>query len=177
MDNIQFWIWLIVIVITLIARARKKPKPVEPDSSEMPSRQRPVEEEGSKPMTFEELLREIQGAKTVRPEPVATTSTVEVEDYEDEAKTEEKRLEQIHDTHTERQKTYDIYEKAKQEAFFRPSLEESLKLEDTIIRFGQFKGYQQGESRNLAAEFAKEIKTPGGFRKAFIMSEILQRRF
>ena len=52
-----------------------------------------------------------------------------------------------------------------------------MKLEDTIIRFKAFKGYQKKEQRSLAAELAMEIRQPSGFRKAFLMSEILKRKY
>jgi hypothetical protein len=176
MNNIQFWIWLIVIVITLVARMRKKKVPGQTDSSGLPSRPLPRAEESSKPMTFEELLKEIEAAKSGRHEPVPTKTYAPV-DYDDDIPEEAKSLERTDYTYAQPPRTNEIYEKAKQEAFFRPSLEESMKLEDTVIRFGQFKGYQQETVISPAAQFARQIKDPAGFRKAFIMSEILKRRF
>ncbi len=176
MNNIQFWIWLIVIVITLIARARRKKQPVDADSSEMPSRPQHRVEESSKQMTFEELLREIESSKTPLPKPIPA-KTYDRVDYDDNIEEEAKSLENTNYQYPRPQQTLDIYEKAKQQAFFRPSLEETLKLDDTIVRFGQFKGYQHGERVSPAAEFAREVRNPSGFKKAFIMSEILKRRF
>jgi hypothetical protein len=114
------------------------------------------------------LLDEIQGSKQLKPQPQMMPS---------ELKQERKILEDTDYDYRKHDDIYDIYENAKKEAFLRPSLEETLKLEDTIVRFNPFKGYQREESRNLAAELAKEIQNPTGFKKAFIMSEILQRRF
>ena len=176
MNNIQFWIWLIIIVVTLIARARKKRSPVEKGTSTMPSGPAQEMEQSPKPMTFEELLREIQASKPPASKP-APAKTVDVVDYDDDIPEEAKSLERTEYRYPQPQQTSDIYEKAKQEAFFRPSLEETLKLEDTIVRFGQFKGYQHEQRRSLAADLAEEIRNPAGFRKAFIMSEILNRRF
>ncbi len=176
MNNIQFWIWLIVIVVTLIARARKKRAPVEKDTSTLPSRPQREMEQSPKPMSFEELLREIQASKAPPSKP-APVKTVDVVDYDDDIQNEAKSLERTDYRYPQPQQASDIYEKAKKEAFFRPSLEETLKLEDTVVRFGQFKGYQQEQRRSLAAELAEEVRNPAGFRKAFIMSEILNRRF
>jgi len=176
MNNIQFWIWLIIIVVTLIARARKKRTPVEENTTRMPSQPRPEIEESPKPMSFEELLREIQASKAPPPTP-APPKRVEVVDYDDDIPEEAKGLERTDYQYPQPQRTSDIYEKAKQEAFFRPSLEETLKLEDTVVRFGQFKGYQQEQRRTMAADLAEEIRNPGGFKKAFLLSEILNRRF
>jgi hypothetical protein len=166
---------LIVIVVTLIARARKKQPPAS-KSSESPERPVPRAEESPKPMSFEELLREIQAAKASQPTKVPAT-TYEEADYDRYNQEEPKSLERTDYTYPQPQQTLDIYEKAKQEAFFRPSLEETMKLEDTDMRFGQFKGYQKAERPSLAAELAQEFRNPSGFRKAFIMSEILNRRF
>jgi len=70
-----------------------------------------------------------------------------------------------------------LYEKAKQEAFNRASLEETMKIEDTVVRFGQFKGYQQDKEVNVLAEYVKDLQDPAGFKKAFILSEVLNRKF
>jgi len=173
MNNIQFWVWLIIIVVTLIARARKKRPPVEKGTSAMPSGEM---EQSPKPMSFEELLREIQASKAPASKG-GSAKTVDVLDYDDDIPEEAKGLERTEYRYPQPQQTSDIYEKAKQEAFFRPSLEETLKLEDTVVRFGQFKGYQHEQRRSLATDLAEEIRNPAGFRKAFIMSEILNRRF
>ena len=105
------------------------------------------------------------------------TKTYERVDYDDALEDEAKSLEKTDYTYPQPSKANDIYEKAKQEAFYRPSLEETLKLSDTVVRFGQFKGYEREDRISPAAEFAKEIKDPSSFKKAFIMSEILKRRF
>ncbi len=161
-EKIQFWIWLIVIVATLIARARKK---LRQDNERRPAKPSPSGTEyppASKPLSFDELLREIEAAKpkpTVTERPVLRQQPAEAE-YQ-----------------RSRQETYDLYEKAKQEAFNRPSLEETLKLDNTVVRFGQFKSYQAEHPQRAASLFAEEIRNPSSFRKAFIMSEILNRRF
>ena len=116
MNNIQFWIWLIVIVITLIARMRKKKQPTDMGSSEMPRHPQAGEVDGSKPMTFEELLREIEASKNPLPKPVPI-KTYERVNYDDNIEDETKRLEGKDYYYQEPERTNDIYEKAKQEAF------------------------------------------------------------
>lgn len=180
--DIQFWIWLIIIVITLIARAgRQKPKPAPRQDDEgrgadgQPQRG---------PMTFEDLLREIQAAKEIRETPTRPQApagpyrqpepTYQEVDYDDNIGEEEEDLETIVDD----QRTSDIYERAKQQAFSRPSLEETLRLEDTEVKFGKFKGYgETEEEKHPLAGVLAELKDPDGFRKAFIMSEILTRKY
>jgi hypothetical protein len=187
--DIQFWIWLIIIVITLIARAvRKKPEQRPRQEERWDEDSRP-EEKSQRPMSFEELLREIQESKETRetPAPAAPIKpyripepayrppepTYQDVDYDDNIGEEAQDLETV----TADQTSTDIYERAKQQAFLRPSLEETMKLEDTVIRFGQFKGYETTEEKAPLAGFLAELKDPEGFKKAFIMSEILQRKF
>jgi len=182
----QFWIWLIIIVITLVARAyRAKSKP-QPREDAEPRRQ---EGPSHRPLTFEELLKEIQSAnepkevneppfEPVRPyraEPVyrKPEPTYQEVDYDDNLGEEEQDLE----TAVDDSKTTDIYETAKQQAFARPSLEETMKLEDTVVRFGQFKEYESHIEKGPMADFLAELRDPQGFRKAFIMSEILKTKF
>jgi hypothetical protein len=74
-------------------------------------------------------------------------------------------------------KVYETYEEAKRQAFNRPSLEETMRVEDTVVKFGKFKAFEQATERDLMAEYLKEFQDPEGFRKAFVMSEILQRKF
>lgn len=184
--DIQFWIWLIIIVITLIARAtRQKPKQQPQQEAEWDETRQ--EGQGKRPMSFEELLKEIQAAKEGR-QPTQQASPPQAEpirryrqpeptyqevDYDDNIGEEEQDLETV----TDDQRTIDIYETAKRQAFTRPSLEETMKLEDTVVRFGQFKSYEPTEQKHPMADFLAEIKDPEGFKKAFIMSEVLARRF
>lgn len=168
MDNIQFWIWLIVIVVTLIARARKQsttPRPAKPVTPSEPK------EDFNRPLTFEELLKEIESAK--KPTPKVTVPSYQVDKAEDEGKS----LEDINYQYPGPDKSNEIYEQAKREAFNRPSLEETLKLEDTVVRFNRFRVYGESQRPLLAAGISEELRNPSGFRKAFIMSEILARRF
>ena len=172
MGEIKIIIWIVLGIIYLVSRARKKKVPDEPP--------KPIVEDysGDKPVTFEELLKEIQAAKVPKQQlkPVFEPATeYKTEDYDDDLKEEEQPLEKT-DYRTQ-DSIYETYEKAKQEAFFRPSMEETLKLENTIVRFGQFKGYEQQSRPNLAREYGNELRDTTNFRKAFILSEILNRRF
>lgn len=183
MDNIQFWIYVIVIVITLIARASKK-KPGAPESGH--TDHTPVEP-NTKPISFEDLLREIQEAKTPQkytPAPEPKTKPVlaepsqkyEFEDYDDNLEEEVKSLEKP-DYAYQDDKIYETYETAKQAAFARPSLEETLKVENTVVKFNQFKEYAREEKPSMAVRIRKELADRESFKKAFILSEILNRRY
>jgi len=174
--DIQFWIWLIIVVATLLSRAMKKSaqKPQPPPRTDSGHDHSP----DNKPMTFEDLLREIQASKTP-PQPVATrelrkpVKSYDV-DYDDDIEEEEKSYETIPRNDNQ---SYEVYEKAKQEAFYRPSLEETMKLEDTVMKYSHFKGYEETSQRSLTNEILQDFRDPEGFKKAFIMSEILKRKF
>lgn len=171
--SLKVIIWIIIGIIYLISRARKKPE----NSSPRPAERHNEPETFDKPVTFEDLLKEIQAAKDPKPQPVLQKT--DYVDYDDEIGEEEETLEKTKPNtyYLDKDKIYDTYEKAKQEAFHRPSMEETLKLENTIVRFGQFKSYAQDDRPSLAAEYAKGLREPTNFKKAFILSEILNRRF
>jgi catalase len=174
--DIQFWIWVIIIVITLIARStRKKPAPFDQDSYEEAG---PPPE--TKPISFEDLLREIQASKAPKPPPSvqqAPTRNYDFEDYDDEIEEEPKSLEKTSYDYRHEDKIYETYEKAKQEAFSRASLEETMKVENTEVTYSQFKEFKRPERQSLAAVLAQELRHPANFKKAFILSEILNRKF
>jgi hypothetical protein len=177
--DIQFWIWLIVIVITLIARAnKKKPQSHHPEPTETPA-----SENDTKPVTFEDLLREIQAAKSPKPKPITTPQMpkqvapkqYDIEDYDDNLEEEEKSLENT--SYNTNDQIYETYENAKKAAFARASLEETMKVDDTEVKFGQFKEFSRQQSSSLASEYARELRNPKSFKRALILSEILNRRY
>ena len=171
--DFQFWIWLLIVVATLLSRALKKPAKRVEEQPHTGS-----DDSDHKPVTFEELLREIQGSKQPNQEtkplepakPIKSYRT----DYDEQLEEEEEDLETIPASDD---RSYEVYEKAKQDAFHRPSLEETMKLEDTVMKYSHFKGYDEASQPSLAKEILKEFKDPEGFKKAFIMSEILKRKF
>ncbi len=174
MDDIKIIVWIIIGLIYLFSRRKKAetPPPVRRDEpEEEPSQPRPA------PKSFEELLREIEGMKQPAPPPQPERRYQPVVDYDEDIKDEEQDLEEIKPSYKSDDEIYKTYQKAKEQAFERPSLEETVKLSDTIVRFKQFKGYEKEAPRNLLSEYLKELRDPQGFKKAFVMSEILRRKF
>ncbi len=172
-------LWIIIGLFYLISRFRKKPAPPVPQRRDQDDAE--ANPTDHKPMTFEELLKEIEGSKSA-PQPTPYEKPrkaweTEVYDYEDEPVAEKKPLEDTNYDYRKQDNIYETYEKAKAEAFFRPSLEETTKLGDTIVRFKEFKPYESERKTSIAAEYVKELKNPSSFRKAFILSEILNRKF
>ena len=157
MDNLKIWFYVILGVIYLLSRMRKKPSQ---EPTQVPDRQ-PERPQGRmetpvggspKSLTFEELLKEITEAKTQVPQPSPVQKPKQT-----------KKVKQG--------------EPVRKQTFLHPSLEETMKLEDTVVNFGRFKGFEDETERNLLEEYTKDFRDPEGFKKAFVMSEILKRRF
>lgn len=165
-------LWIIIGIVYLLAR-KKKAVPPPPRHQRDPEEAQP-EETVPVPKSFEELLREIEGMKKpLRPEPEP-----EVVDYEDNLGPEERGLEEVTPSYRrDDEQANQVYEEAKRQAFYRPSLEETVKLEDTVVRFSQFKGYTKETKKNVLQEYVKDLREPESFRKAFILSEILRPKF
>jgi hypothetical protein len=183
--DFQFWIYLIVAIVYFIARAMKK---AEVKAKEIPNKNpgRPVQYDPQpapgkpKALTFEELLKEITEAKqasqpSVKPAPQPVRSAPL--DYDDETEDEEQDLEEVNEDYRKRDKVYDTYEEARRQAFARPSLEETMNVRNTNVQFGKFKAFEQEKQRNLLEEYTRDFQDPEGFKKAVVMSEILNRKF
>jgi hypothetical protein len=190
--GLSFWIYIIITIVIFIVRQMKK-SAQNNIPTEQPRRD-PDPDTTTTPMTFEELLREIQASKTpqapkeiqsakpIRPaKPIQKSYEV---DYDEDIEEEEKDLETIpakdyrsYEDKPVENRSYEIYEKAKKEAFERKSLEETMKLSDTVMKYDHFKEYDDTSRKSLAGDILNDFKDPDGFRKAFIMSEILKRKF
>jgi len=176
MDRFQFWLYVIIGVIYLISRMRKKPtdRPAQLPGTEKAKQagrpHQPAKSVGPKKLSFEDLLREITESKSQpKQEPVV--------DYDDDLEVEEKDLEEVDTDYRKDNKVYETYEEAKKQAFFRPSLEETMKVGDTVVSFGKFKEFEKETGPDLAAEYLKVFKDPEGIKKAVVLSEILKRKF
>jgi hypothetical protein len=183
MRDFQFWIYVIIGAIYLISRARKK-RDTDPAETTTPRTERRFESNQEtqtipqKGMTFEELLREITETKEPAKPVIQSQPRTEYIDYDDNLEEEEQDLEEISTDYRKKDKAfYDTYENAKIQAFNRASLEETVKLEDTDMKFGKFKVFEEEAGTNYLNDYLKDLKDPDGFKKAFILSEVLQRRY
>ena len=194
MDNLQFWLYVIIGLIYFISRMRKKPQNREGDapSEEVPrtGRARRVSEQTPPPErqpTFEELLREIMEGKSEpepEPEPVRRPDPVHqrpvYKNYDEEIEDEVSSREVVEDTdydYRKKDSIYADYEGSKREAFVRPSLEETLKLDMTDMSYGKFKAFDTQQNQTVGNEYFAELNDPEKLKKAFVMSEILKRKF
>lgn len=177
--ELKIWIYIIIGAIYVLSRVLKKreEKPSDlPTDYEQPRPQSRMEIPTSRPkqLTFDELLREITEAKEVQEQPRPVPAYV---DYDDNIEPEEKTLEEIPYDYHKKDKIYDIYDEGKKQAFSRASLEETMKLEDTVVKFEKFKVFEEANQRNVLEEYTRDLQDPEGFKKAFILSEVLNRRF
>ena len=191
--DLQFWIYVIIGIIYFISRAIKKQEKENKESKEVVQDYKPERKvrydptppiEKPKQLTFEELLKEITEAKQAqkpvwesKPSYETSPEKSEYVDYDDQIEEEEKDLEDVNYDYRKQNRSYDIYEDAKRQAFERPSLEETMKLTDTKVQFGKFKVFEQEDQRDLLNEYSKAFQDPEGLKKAVVLSEILKRKF
>ncbi len=174
-------IYIIIGIIYFLFNRLKKKNPEAEQDREGPADQS-SDYDRPKPVSFEDLLREITEGKQPKPVQPFTERKPEYRrpepppayvDYDDEIEDEEKSLEKVT---FDQERTNEIYENAKKQAFNRPSLEESLKLADVNTTFGKFKEFEIKDERNILTEYTKDLRDPKGFKKALILSEVLNRK-
>jgi hypothetical protein len=183
--DIQLWIYVILGIIYLISRLRKKPQeqtdfpdygpenPVPGAGKAQPGR---VETVNPKEITFEELLREITEGKSANVPTTQKASPPVYESYEEVLQEEEQDLEVVNEDY-KKDRVSVSYEEAKRQAFARPSLEESMSHSDTEMTFGRFKEFESDPNKGLLSHYVSDLRDPDGLKKAFVMSEILKRKF
>jgi glutamate synthase domain-containing protein 2 len=182
--ELKVLIYIIIAIIYLVSRALKKAQKETPKDIGQHTPDREVVYETSKPagqpkqMTFEELLKEITEAKSQKTVAEPKQEARPFTNYRDEVeKEEEKSLETVNQTYAERNRYYREYEEGKRQAFERKSLEETMTLADTKIQFGKFKVFEKDDRQNMLDKYLAEFQDPEGFKKAVVMSEILNRKF
>jgi hypothetical protein len=181
--DVQFWIYIIIGVIYFLSRLLKKPaeEPGEITDTRPPERRRPPAEqtttERPKQLTFEELLREITEGKQAQkpvPQPQPQPSYERFEnDLGDEART----LEEVGYDEAENARVFKAYEDAKSQVLQRTSLEETLRLQDTVVDFGKFRVFETQKKKDVLNEYINIVRNPQSLKHAVVMSEILKRKF
>ena len=184
MDDFKIWFYLILGAIYLISRLRKKPASSTPSETYRP--EAPASDYDNQPadkpkaLTFDELLREITQAKEPQQPTYQPTSSPKTEyvDYDDDLKDEAEDLEGTgYEEYSPKEVPSKAYEEAKMAAFYRPSLEETMKIQDTVVNFSKFSVFEEEKKRNLLEEYTTGLRDPEGLKKAVVLSEILNRRF
>lgn len=180
----QFWIYIVIGIIYLVSRMLKKPEQATPEPPERQQREprRTVANEAPsteipRQLTFEELLREITEGKQAQkrqPEPQAVPK---YEPYEKDPGEEARSLEKVDFDEAASAKQWKPYEEIPVRTVERKSLEETMRLEDTVISFGKFEAFEKKDRRRALDDYIKIIRNPASLRQAVVMSEILKRKF
>lgn len=183
MHDAQLWIYIIVGLIYFLARSRKKSRqqsqnPSAPRRATPPVASAPHQKTAPRPsaprnLTFEELLREITESKKapVPKEPEKPTYV----DYDDNLEDESKDLEEVNIDRSDDQ-TIKMYEDARRQAFVRPMAADAAPDYITQASTGRFKSFENSSENKIFEEYIKSLKDPEGFRKAFILSELINRK-
>ena len=181
MDDKIIYYLIIGAIYVLYNWLKRKKQPLENPADVDPPQGQATGQPQPKPLTFEELLREITEGKQAKPEPVTEYEQPqaprhEYVDYDDDLESEAEDQEEEKAYDYKKEVTYQQFEEAKQQAFYRKSLEETTRIEDVNIEFGRFKEFDKVQHRNLLEEYTKDLRDPEGFKKAFVLSEILNRK-
>lgn len=178
----QFWIYIVIGVIYFLSKLLKKPEEVP---GETPGKQHPGRsvDKGHPPteqprqLTFEELLREItEGKQPPKPEPQPTQEP-RYERFDDHPEEEAQSLERVDFDEAEDARIFQKYEDAQRLANQRKSLEETLRLEDTVVDFKRFGAFEKKSSRDVLQDYLNITRDRERLKQAVVMSEILKRKF
>lgn len=176
--------YIVLGIIYFIYNAIKKKKPENEPGPDRPQ-SRPQTNK-PQPVSFEDLLREITEGKQPEKFPDLPVNEQKTEyrqplprpqpeyvDYDDDLEEEEESLEKMS---FDDERSNKAYEDAKEMAFNRPSLEETLKLDQVNTTFGRFKEFEKKQDSGVLFEYVKDLRDPMGFKKALILSEVLNRK-
>lgn len=178
----QFWIYIVIGVIYFLSRLLKKQEeaPVETPEKQHPGRsdrKGPTQTEQPRQMTFEELLREItEGKQAPKPEPQPRQEP-RYETFDDDPGEEARSLERVDFDEAENARIFQKYEEAQSLANERKSLEETLRLEDTVVDFKRFAAFEKKTKRHVLQDYINITRDRERLRQAIVMSEILKRKF
>jgi len=183
--DVELLIYIILGVVYFLSRMLKKPEqaPNEAPPQQRPERRvvtrtsvdRPVDK--PRPMTFEELLREITEAKQPRrPEPESEPEPEPAYEVYEQIPAEESRsLETVEEEESRMAPAWRAYEQIP--ATERRSLEETMSLADTDVSFERFAQFERKEQKSRAEEYRKLLRNPESLKQAIVLSEILNRKF
>ncbi len=180
--DIPIWLYILFGIIYFLSKLRKKPAgqsevPDDERAEEFPNPKSQPGRDGSPApgqMTFEELLREISQSKEQKKPSLPLPELVQ-ESY-DESDVVEEDLEELEEKYRN-DKVTQVYEEAKRQAFSRPSLEETLIHEKTDMSYGRFKEFERQDERGQLSGYLTDLRDTEGLKKAFVLSEILKRKF
>lgn len=188
MDNIQFWIYVIFAIIYFVAKNFNKQN--KKSSQNRPSAS--PQEEGSsrpQPQSFEDLLEEITGRRTVQQKRQQEVEADPFDEFEEERylqpkpwEVKESKIEQANEFEREGrnrqfadEESKRIYEesiKRAEGALLDYSVDEKYASKKVLRETAEIK-----EINPVAEEIRNMLRNPSETRKAVILSEILNRKY
>ena len=164
--------WIIGLIIYFWIRSKKSNVPGNPEQEPGSA---PPSSPG-KPMTFEDLLREIEQAKQPAKE-IPKKAETSYEEFEEEEIREEVIPETVKPQWQYKPEAIEETIEAEVTPTKAFSLEETLKRGTVDTNAPKFKEYEIVEENVLAKSVASDLNDPEKLKKAFIMSEILNRKW
>jgi hypothetical protein len=179
MEDILYYLLIGLGYVLYSWLTRKKQPQVVPER-EPEGRQ---DTESPRQVTFEELLREITQSRQEQQTGVPQEEAVwdyeidaDKRDIKEETFTtpeyrEDSAIRQV------RPQYYEEYLQGKEIAFQRPSLEETMQLKDVKVDYSRFAPFEKAEPVNLLEVYTSDLFTAEGLKKAFVLSEVINRRY
>ncbi len=152
----------------------EKSERANPRPGQRPARQ--PEADAPKPLTFEELLREITEGKQPAKRVAQPEAVPQYDEYEKDTGDEARNQEVISYDESDRVSRWKPYEEVPV-LTERRSLEETLELKDTVVDYGRFNAFEQRTKRKILDDYIKIMRNPETLKQAVVMSEILKRKF
>jgi len=176
MDRTQIIIYIIFGLVYLLMRVIKnRNAPKEQEEGEVEQQPRPK----TKPITFEDLLKELSGVEEVekpKPQPQPVPKPLVKEEAYDHpfAKANKKKQNKGAFSYDDKPNTrFEKYRDAKP-----LSLEEKYKTTAIKDRKDEFDSkYHKEEEHTMADDVRESLRSPSDIKKAFVLSEVLQRKF
>jgi hypothetical protein len=180
----QVWIYIIIGVIYFLSRLLKKPEQAPGEVPEPQNRERRIPRppgqpatDQPRPLTFEELLREITEGKQVQQRQPEREVVTEYKSYEKDLGEEARSLEDVDFNEADRAEKWKPYEEVPARSQERKSLEETMRLEDTVVDFRRFQAFEKKNQRKLLDDYSRLLRNPVTLKQAVVLSEILKTKF
>ena len=180
----QVWIYIIIGVIYFLSRLLKKPEQAPGEAPEMQPGEKRIPRPGGqpvteqpRPLTFEELLREITEGKQTQQRQPEREVVPQYERYEKDPGDEARSLEEVDFNEADRAVKWKPYEEVPARLADRRSLEETMRLEDTIVDFRKFDVFENKNQNRLLDDYIRLMRNPVSLKQAVVLSEILKTKF
>jgi len=180
----QFWIYIIIGVIYFLSRLLKKPEQTPGETPDSHPTEKRVPRPGGqssgeqpRPLTFEELLREITEAKQTEKRRPEREVVPQYESYEKDPGAEARSLEEVDFNEADRSVKWKPYEEVPAASAQRRSLEETMRLEDTVVDFRKFDVFENKDQKRQLDDYIRLMRNPVTLKQAVVLSEILKTKF